>query len=48
MIIQLEHISVFFIIWPFFGEEQKRRVEEEKVLITEETMGGKSWYNYLQ
>lgn len=42
MIIKPEHISVFFIVWPFFDEEQKRRGEEEKDFITEETMSSKS------
>lgn len=42
MIVKPEHLSVFFIVWPFFDEEWKRRGEEEKDLITEETMGSKS------
>lgn len=42
MIIKPEHTSIFFIVWPFFDEEWKRRVEEKKDFITEETMGSKS------
>lgn len=43
MIVKPEHISVVFIVWPFFDEEWKRSVEEEEDLtITEEAIGSKS------
>lgn len=42
-------MSLFSLLGLFFYEEWEKRVEEEKdFTITEETMGSKSCYNYLQ